>query len=701
MSPPARFVAPLSALVMIAQQVGSVATRDALFLSYYPVTYLPVLIALSAILSFPAALGLGRALARHGPKRVVPILFGVGGLLFAVEFKILNVEPKIATLLLYLHASIQGPLTISAFWSLLNERFDPHSAKQPLSNVAVGAALGGLLGGLGTERVAVWMQPSTMLLILAAGSFLCATGVLLLGAGRWERAVSSAGQDQSAASGWTEIRRVPYLTDLAIVITHAACLATLVDYVMKAEVANHFANREGLLRFFGIFYATTGAAAFLVQILLGRKTLQRWGLAGCVASHPIAVLAATVGGFFLPSPWRGILPRAADTTIRNSIFRAGYELLYTPLAQGSKRSAKALIDVGLDCLGKGIGAGLILLLAFIAPGQVVWWVNIAAVLAAAMAELVSTRPLRKGYVTALEEELIRQGGSVKDIADQSLSDFTVSRTLIGLDRADVLRALTTTSKGSVPVEPVPADPLMATIADLRSNDHQRIRRAIRRQPLDPSLVGLLIPLLGRADVVRDVVSQLRKHGPRIAGQLTDALLDPQTPVEVRRRLPLVLQAVSSDQSVAGLLAALSDSSPDVRFRSGRALLMITETREDLRIPQTVLMENVEKELETPSLSGRSLDHIFHLLTMAIDRQPLRVARQALDTEDPYLRGTALEYLETVLPASVFLRLKPALGVFGTPTGRHRDADEVRAELLRIHESSAAFRKDDPHHGDNH
>lgn len=687
-----RWIAPLTAMILIAQQVGGIATRDAMFLSYFPVANLPILMAVSALISFPAAHWSGRLLARYGPNRLVPVSFGLSGCLFVFEFWLFTVEPKAASVLLYLHSTTIGSLVISAFWSLLNERFDPHSAKQMLSNVAVGAALGGLLGGIGTAHAGAWLPPAALLLLLAACSVLCIAGVLALGHGRAGRAQHVEEKEPAVRSGWAEIRRVPYLTDLAIVVTHAACLATLVDFVFKAEVAGQFARREDLLRFFGLFYAGTGVAAFLVQALLGGAALRRLGLAGAVASHPVTVGAATFAGLFLPPPWRGILPRGADLAVRNSIFRAGYELSYTPLAESSKRSAKAIIDVGLDCLGKGIGAGLILLLAFIAPGEAGRWVNLAAILAATAAELLATRPLRKGYVGALEADMRRRGGEVNKAADLTLTDFTMARSFIGLDRDSVLNALNTASAPLAANEPT--DPLIRAIVDLRSEDRRKIRRALKENTNQPAITGFVIPLLARKDVVREVVAHLRSAGPAVAGQLTDALLNPEMPEEIRRRLPIVLQSMNCEQSVIGLVAALKDPSFDVRLRCSKALLTLTDAHPQFELPIPALLAQAEQELDAPSIPDRLLDHVFNLLALSLDRGPFRIARQAVDADDPYLRGTALEYLETVLPPSLFLRLKPALGISGAPSTKGRKADQIKAELLRMHESMAVPQKDE-------
>ena len=180
------------------------------------------------------------------------------------------------------------------------------------------------------------------------------------------------------AGAWAQLQRQPLLRNLAIVIALAAMVGALTDYVLKAEAVAYFGRGHQLVRFFGLFYSATGLAAVLIQASLGRFVLGRLGLGGSVASHPAVVATASLLGFVLPSPWRGILPRGCDVVVRNSTFRAGYELLYTPLAESAKRSVKSLIDVAVDCAGKGAGALLILLLVPLAPSHVFALVNLAA-----------------------------------------------------------------------------------------------------------------------------------------------------------------------------------------------------------------------------------------------------------------------------------------------------------------------------------
>ena len=675
-------VAPLTAAALIAQQVASNAVRDALFLTWFEVTSLPYFMGAAAVLAIPAAESSGRLLGRFGPARVVPSILGVSSMLFLVEWRLLGANPRLASGFVYFHASVLGAIGISAFWSLLNERFDPHSAKALMTRVAAAATFGGLAGGVGAERVAALMSQGALFTLLALSAGASVVGSAVIGRGMPPRRGPPAVQEERR-SGWAEIRRVPLLRDLALVIALAAALAAFMDYLLKAEVVAWLGKGEPLVRFFGLFYAASALAAFLVQALLGRLILARIGLGGSVASHPLLVGAAGVLGFLVPAPWRAILPRGLDVTLRASIFRAGYELFYTPLPEAAKRAAKSAVDVGADCFGKGAGAALIVLLTRLDPVYTFVAVNVAGVVTAGM-ELTVARRLRAQYVSALEGGLKRRGEDLQQAAPPF--DFTVAVSMAGIDAASIRRALDEVSDG-VTAAPYD-DPVVAAIADLRSGDLPRIRRVLRAPPTDPLIVGAMAPLLANRNILGPVVKALSAFGPRAAGQLVDALLDPATPDVVRRRLPLVLKSCASILARDGLVQALAASSLEVRLRCGRALLALTDNHPELAISPPVVYAAVERELTGAADDGAVREQVFNLLSLVLEREPVQIAALAFDSADMYLRGTALEYLETVLPPGIFAALVPRLSVAPAPVPHRRGAASARAELL---EAAATIR----------
>ena len=74
--------------------------------------------------------------------------------------------------------------------------------------------------------------------------------------------------------------------------------------------------------------------------------------------------------------------------------------------------------------------------------------------------------------------------------------------------------------------------------------------------------------------------------------------------------------------------------------------------------------------------------MFTLLALAGDHEHVHIAHLAVTGRDAAMRGTALEYLENVLPEPVRVALWPYLGVSGRGERAARPRVEVERELLR-------------------
>jgi hypothetical protein len=168
----------------------------------------------------------------------------------------------------------------------------------------------------------------------------------------------------------------------------------------------------------------------------------------------------------------------------------------------------------------------------------------------------------------------------------------------------------------------------------------------------------------------------------------------------------VLGACPTQRAADGLIAALADPRFEVRRQCALTLARITQREPALRVPRddvfaatlreleagapcwgeaetAIVEESTQEEGERPqSPSERGLAHVFTLLSLSLEREPLRIAYWAALGQDRVLRGTALEYLENVLPDSVRAALWPYLGVRSRISQAARPRQQVVEELLR-------------------
>jgi hypothetical protein len=141
------------------------------------------------------------------------------------------------------------------------------------------------------------------------------------------------------------------------------------------------------------------------------------------------------------------------------------------------------------------------------------------------------------------------------------------------------------------------------------------------------------------------------------------------------------------------MAALDDPSFDVRASSTAALAALNERSAVVRITREQVLARVRRELDSGETVDRQLPQLFALLSLTLERGPLQIAWAAMKGHDRTLRGTALEYLATVLPDDVFPRIRSCFGASAAPIVPHRRPVEQVADELRA--SSVGLRIEQP------
>jgi len=683
-------LACLAAGLLVAQQVAAKATRDALFLSNFHVTTLPIAAGLTAAASLAGVVAFSRGMARSSPPLMMRWTLGASSILLVAEWWLALAAPPLAAVAVYLHTGVFGATLVSGFWSVINERFDPYTARQVVGRIGTGASLGGVGGGLLAWRAATLVGVPAMLLVMAVLTLGCL--VVLWIVHRNDRVrpppspVAAGAPGPAYALGL--IRRQVYLRNVAMLVGLCAVTEAVLDYVLSAAVTTRFTRGGPLMSFFALYHTTIGILALGVQATVARRLLERLGLGGTLAIQPAVIALGSALAAVTPGIWPRVALRGAHAVLRNSLFRSAYELLYTPLAPERKRPTKALLDVGADRLGTIAGSVVVMVVLLLLPTASATRTLLVLASGLAVATLMLTRRLQRGYVSALAESL--SAGTVHldpvDVVDQ-----TTRAAVAGAD-AGARSAAAARMKPPEPSTPDPsADSLLDAAADLRSRDPVRIRSVLAREtPVAPELVSLVVPLLAHDELFTDAVTALRRVAGRSTGQLVDVLLDQDQDPVVRRRVPRVLKAAPSQRAVDGLLTALRDERFDVRYRSAQALLRLCERDRSLVIPASDGFSAAQRELTLARSSPRHLEHVFGLLSLSLPGEPLSVALRAWHTGDRSLRGTALEYLENVLPAGVWSLLWPWLGSRAAPTGR--TLDDMRDDLLRSTGSIEAHRR---------
>ncbi len=545
------------------------------------------------------------------------MVFAASAALLLIEWWLLEPFRRPVAVIVYLHYGGLGALLVSGFWSIVNERFDPRTAKKHVGRIAAGATVGGLLGGLLAERVAATLSMAAMLPILASLHFLCA----LLVMGLKPSSATAAGSSRTPASNPTEkkerrsglriIAETSYLRSLVALVLLASVSEVLIDYVFKARASAAFGSGEDLLRLFGVFYTGVALLTVAIQTTASRLTLQKLGLARTVAILPSTLAVGSAGALFAPGLVSAAIARGAEAVMRNSLYRPAYELLFTPIGQRQKRATKTLVDVGVVRLGDMTGGALVQATLLVAAGSALAALLGFAIALAVVAGLVAIR-LHRGYVRTLERSLVSRAAQL-DLAE--IEDVTTRTAMLqtvgtlGLAPISDESLMAPAAEAGPPsgavmeAHPEPhLDPEVRRIVELRSGDPDGVRRALAGRPLTPTLVPHATPLLAWDQVAPQAIQALRDVAPIVTGQLVDRLLDRDEEFAVRRRIPLVLAACPTERAGSRTSASRSAIAAASRSRGcSNSIQNFAQTRNGLPLP-------CYGRLRSTGESGRAIDY---------------------------------------------------------------------------------------------
>ncbi len=655
--------AALTAGIMMAWQVAAKTARDSLFLTSFPASSLPAMVAGASITSILLATFSARLLRRFGPFRVIPAGYVLSAALHGVEWLLLREYPREVSIFIYLHVVSFGSVLLSGFWALANERFDPREARKRFGRITGFGTLGGLAGGLLAGWVATLVSNSGILPMLMVFQLAC--WVVLMGF----TPPRTRQQPQKPPKFKETVSRAPYLYALAGLILLVSMSAATLDFLFKAQAVAHYGRGASLSRFFATFYVVSSVASFLAQAGASRYWLDRFGLGRTVATLPVGVVCASLLALLVPSAFALSIARGIELLLRGSLFRSGYELFYTPMPQAEKRTAKTVIDIGADRLGDGLGAGAVQLLLLLPTGNATSAILLLTATMSAAAAWLSFR-LDRAYSAVLEKNLVQHAVQLRTA---EVEDFTTRSVVMRMPQE-----MRVSSSGATASSAAPAvDQGVLQLIELRSGDARRIRSVLRETGLlDPVAIPQVIQLLGRDDVYKDAYGALSRSIFRHSGQLVDCLLDESQSHVLRARIPRLLALCDSPVAWDGLFGGLADQRFEIRYRCGRGLDTMLQRHPEFKPEAVKVYQMVGKELAVSrrvwegrrdivegeedgrvvavervlqERASQSLSHVFTLLGLVLPREAVQTAFRAIHTDDARLRALALEFLESSLP----------------------------------------------------
>ncbi|HSP05908.1 MAG TPA: HEAT repeat domain-containing protein, partial [Acidobacteriota bacterium] len=556
--------------------------------------------------------------------------------------------------------------------------FNAREAKRLFGFIGAGAISGGIAGGYLTR----WLVPAfgTVQMILFCIVFLVLDVVLLrflwLRGGKQkyrERRAQPARLGEEEVAPVKLVLKSQYLRLLTGIVGIGVIVATLADYQFSTIASQAFPDRDRLTGFFGLWLSNLSIVSLAVQVFFTNRILTRWGVGASLFFLPLAILTGAVGILIVPGLWSAILIKVADGGFKQSVNKAGLELLYLPLPSRVKNPAKAFIDVFVDSFAGGL-AGVLLIVFTIILGMKVQSISlmILGLIAAWIALLLLVRnEYINAFRLAIEKrsiDLDEQSVNPEDAATrehlvkvlQSGSHRNVLYVLNLIESSRDVRWIPYLTPLTHHWSPDVRAQVLALFPNFPRNDFSDLVRPLVTDPDDDVRVKAIQYLCRQApDRVAAVQGFLGSEAAVVrASSLLVAAVEYSTNSQFRRNFPMN----------AAFRAALNDFQQIIKDDEHRQLMKVSAAR-------------VVGKAEDPSLYP-----YLHVLLSDRSQEVLNAAILAAgETQAPEFFSVLIQHLDT---AGVRKTARVALAEAGEPAlnvlvQHFQDAKERKSIRLRI------------------
>ena len=547
-----------------AMGITAGSARDAFFLSQFEKTYLPLMFVAIAII-MAGVIPLYTKLTR-GKDLTTVIMFSAA--IFGSSLILLTFMLQVWIVpVLYIWVEIIIVLSITQFWFLAGEVFDARQAKRLFGLISGSGAIASMVVG---SSIRPFVQAFGSDKLLLATSFFIGVTALTSMMIRPHRMKleSNTAKPAATAKEKSKSKFDSYLIAITVVICSMAIVSKYVDYQFKITAANAYPTQDDLVNFFGMFYAVTGAAAFIVQFFLTSRILSRYGVLIGLLILPLALFAGSIGFFMVPVLAVIFVPKFADQVFKFTINNTTVQLLWLPVPPKAKKEKKPVIDGTIKAFMEGI-AGLSIFIA------AKWFqLNLLSivVLVVAGAWIFYTFKTKTGYVKALQKAIEKRQLNFEefelDVADSAMV-ATIEKTLRAEEAVKQLLALEL-------IEHIPLTPWAKTLNELFHGDNLEVSKTILKISADNSNVisdDELMEALQNHDLAEIAINVVGKRNltsavPIVETYLTDA--DPELQFTAAASLQII-KSEKADEARRLIQEKMNSEDPKIQAMAIRHL----------------------------------------------------------------------------------------------------------------------------------
>jgi len=343
-----------------------------LFLSEFGAAQLPFVFILVSLSAVAVSLLYTKILTKENLNQIIEKSLRLWIISLFIFWILLNfeLERNWTLYIFFIWVAIFAVVSTSQFWILANIVFNAREAKRLFGFIGGGAIAGGIFGGYLTKILAPWIGSENLLLFCIAFIVCCIpiTRKVWKEKADQDISVSLLTQKQIVSATNSPIKMIwgsPHLFYLASIVFISVLVAKLVEYQFGAVASMKIDQEDQLTAFFGFWLSNVNIASLLIQLFLTRRVVGIFGVGTSLFFLPISIFVGALAILIYPALWSAILIKLSDGSLKQSINKAGIELLALPIPVDIKNQAKSFIDIFIDSFATGIGGALLVFVTLV------------------------------------------------------------------------------------------------------------------------------------------------------------------------------------------------------------------------------------------------------------------------------------------------------------------------------------------------
>ena len=565
------------------------------------------------------------------------------------------------SMIYWLWADIFTVTSVTQFWILINDIYNPRQVKRLVGFLVSGGLLGGVAGSLLATFFAKSFGTENLLLACPILLAFCLLVVKLV-----HKVIRIEKREEPEISpekvkpkvGYIKsfhlLRKNRHLMIMSGIMATAIIVTTLIDFQFNTIVKMTYENTDLRTAFLGTFFTVLLIFSSLLHIFLTNRILKNFGIRIALVIAPLFLLIGA-GAIFLvpliPLVYWAVIIKGTDKSLAHSLSQCVRELLYIPIPPDIKYRAKVFIDMFVNKFAKGLGALLLLLFFSVLHFTLkqISFITIVVILFWILFNLMITRE----YVSIVKKNLkIKWQDADKFVSENIDVDMTklVFDTLQSKKRSSVLYAM--------------------NLFDL-----------VKREGMSPELKKIISY---KSDEIRagSMDSLLELDGEVLIPEIDDALEDESLDTQIKEIMSLDVYQELMQEKIDRIVGEASKEPEVSRMEAAKVLGMMK--------PTSNLIHDLSKLLrdESPEVISYAIEsagrlkrrELVHLIIQQLSKPTTyRVASKALVEYGVKIIGTLKDYLGD---SEEDIHIRKAIPDILVRIGSQKAADLLALELKK-------------------